>query len=110
MKPVEIGRVLEIRTRFDPRVQPRVGHAKNRCHHRFRSFIPKVAVILDNAGVNFHVPVRHVDISYPLYLPELEHSICAIESEYVGGQIMFKVSLESRQSVDEISSGSFTVT
>src|SRR6202023_3087672 len=60
-------------------------------HHRFGPFVPKIAVILNDARIDFDVPVRHVDISNLLYLPEIEFAIAPVQSKDVGRKIVLQI-------------------
>ena len=66
LKPVEIRRAVKCSSGFDVAIKHRVSHTENSSHHRFGSFVPNVTVIFDNAGIDFHVPVRHVHVEVQL--------------------------------------------
>ena len=78
LKPVEIGRAMKCSPRFDVAIKHRVSHTENSCHHRFGSFVPDVTVIFDNAGIDLHVPVRHVHVADTFYLPKIQFATCPI--------------------------------
>ena len=63
---------------FDVAIKHRVSHTENRSHHRFGSFVPDVTVILDNAGIDFHVPIRHVHVADTFYLPKIQFTTSPI--------------------------------
>jgi hypothetical protein len=66
LKPVEIRRAMKCSAGFDVAIKHRISHTENCSHHRFGSFVPNVTVIFDNAGIDFHVPVRHVHVEVQL--------------------------------------------
>src|SRR5882724_13022180 len=72
LKPVEIRRAVKCSSGFDVAIKHRVSHTENSSHHRFGSFVPNVTVIFDNAGIDFHVPVRHVHVTHAFYLPKIQ--------------------------------------
>ena len=50
LKSTEVGRRLQSRSWFCTRIQSRVSHAKDCCHHRFGPLVPKIAMILYDTG------------------------------------------------------------
>src|SRR5450759_2994994 len=72
LKPGEVRRAMERGAGLRVGLEHWVCHAEDRSHHRFGFFVPEVAMIFDNAGIDFHVPVRHVHATDPLNLPKIQ--------------------------------------
>src|SRR5262245_56637952 len=68
-----------------------VRHPEDGRHHCFGSFVPQVAMVFDDAGIDFHVPVRHVHTANLFDLPEIEFAVSSIQSEDIAKEIMFQI-------------------
>ncbi len=56
LEPAEVCLFVQIGSGLCFGIEHRVRHPKDRCHHCFGSFIPKIAMVRNDAGVNSHVP------------------------------------------------------
>ena len=81
----------------DVRIELWICNPENCRHHRFGSFVPKIAVVLDDAGVDFDIPVRHIDVANLLYLPEIEF---AVRSDSPQGHPALETNREHKLSAD----------
>jgi hypothetical protein len=87
-------RAVKSGARFGVPVNDGVRHSKERGHHRFGARIPEVAVIFDDARINFHVPIRHIDFAYTLDLPKVQFVSRAVQGESVSGKVLFEICFE----------------
>src|SRR5438128_1745172 len=94
LKPVEIWRAMKCSSGFGAAIQNRVSHAENSSHHRFGSFVPDVTVIFDNAGMDLHVPIRHVHVAHTFYLPKIQFATSPVQSENLGRKVVFQIRLQ----------------
>jgi hypothetical protein len=85
---LHVGRSLQSGARFGVVIKDRIGHAKDRGHHRFGAVVPKIAMIFDDAGIDLDVPVRNIDIADVFDLPDGELPRPRIQNETVTGMIV----------------------
>lgn len=78
LKAAEVCLFVEIGPGSGVGIEHGVRHTEDRSHHCLGSFVPKVAMVCDDAGINFHVPVRHVHAANSFNLPEIEFAVTSI--------------------------------
>src|SRR6059058_2291234 len=78
LKPPEVCLFVQIGSGLGLGIQHGARHPEDRRHHCFGPFIPKVAVVCDDAGINLHVPVWHIHAANSFNLPEIEFAVSSI--------------------------------
>src|SRR5438270_10994462 len=84
LKPGGVRRTMKRGAGLRVGIKHRVCHAEDRSHHRFGSFVPEIAVVFDNAGIDLYIPIRYVHVADTFYLPKIQFAVCPVQGENVG--------------------------
>jgi hypothetical protein len=83
LKPPEIGRLVQSRSRLRVRIEFRISNAKNCRHHGFGPFVPKISMVLYDARIDAYIPIWHVHFTHAFYMPKLKGLVWAVQGEHV---------------------------
>ena len=78
LKPAEVCLFVQIGSGLCFGIEHRVRHPKDRRHHCFGSFVPKVAMVCNDAGDQLSRPSTARPAANSFNLPEIEFAVSSI--------------------------------